>query len=171
MTKFRLYYDKDTETAWLQQLANQGWKLEGFFLGFYRFSPCKPGEYSYQVDLLDNWSGERQDYTEFMEEAKVKVVGQWWRWVYLEKRTEDGPFDLYTDTESIIEQYTRIKNFFTFALVLEIVCLTIEIMCFLSTGYSWAGAATLFIGFVMLLFLRMVWKCKWKIEDLKRNGR
>ena len=56
MTKFRLYYDR-MEQDWLLKMSMQGWKFENFFLGFYTFSPCESGEYLYQIDLLENWTG------------------------------------------------------------------------------------------------------------------
>ena len=37
MTKFRLYLDKDKETAWLNEMAAQGYALTGFYAGFYKF--------------------------------------------------------------------------------------------------------------------------------------
>lgn len=51
MIKFRLYYDKDKETEWLNGLANEGWAMKGFFAGFYSFEPCEKGEYTYQIDF------------------------------------------------------------------------------------------------------------------------
>lgn len=53
MIRFRLYYNKDTETEWLNKMAADGWALTGFFVGFYRFEACEKGEYTYQVDLGD----------------------------------------------------------------------------------------------------------------------
>ena len=108
MLKFKLYYDKDEEEEWLKKMSLNGWAFKKFFLGFYTFEPCEPGEYNYQIDLLDNWNGNKADYASFMEDAGVEVISQWWRWVYLQKKTEDGPFEMYTDTESKIAQYKKI---------------------------------------------------------------
>ena len=51
MVKFRLYYDKDKEQDWLMEMVNRGWAVKKFFLGFYTFEPCEPGEYIYQIKL------------------------------------------------------------------------------------------------------------------------
>ena len=51
MTKFRLYFDKDKETVWLNELAAKGYALISFFAGFYTFEKTEPGEYIYQIDL------------------------------------------------------------------------------------------------------------------------
>ena len=45
MIRFKLYYDKDKETVWLNQMASEGWALKSFFAGFYKFEPCGKGEY------------------------------------------------------------------------------------------------------------------------------
>ena len=37
MVKFRLYFDKDKETKWLNKMAAAGWAMIGFFAGFYKF--------------------------------------------------------------------------------------------------------------------------------------
>ncbi len=50
MTKFRVGYDKDKETKWLNRMAEQGWAMTGFFLGFYRFAKCEPGEYVFYAE-------------------------------------------------------------------------------------------------------------------------
>lgn len=45
MTKFRMCYDKDKVAEWLNRMAEQGWAMTDYFLGFYRFVKCEPGEY------------------------------------------------------------------------------------------------------------------------------
>ena len=105
MLKFKLYYDKDEEENWLKKMCLNGWAFKSFFLGFYTFEKCEPGEYNYQIDLLDSWNGEKSDYKDFMKDAGVEIVSQWWRWVYLKKRASDGPFEMYSDAESKIVQY------------------------------------------------------------------
>ncbi|MDT8717536.1 DUF2812 domain-containing protein [Clostridium sp. 19966] len=169
MLKFRLYYDKDEEEEWLKKMSLTGWAFKKFFLGFYTFEPCEPGEYNYQIDLLDNWSGDKEEYADFMEEAGVKVIGQWWRWIYLQKKSSDGPFEMYTDAESKIVQYRRIKNFFVIFLILEIVCLFVELLAAISTCYYVFGIFTVLLAIICLALLKVIWKCKWKIEGFKHE--
>lgn len=52
MIKFKLYYDKDQEEKFLNEMSDQGYAMKKFFLGFYTFEPCNPGEYTYRVDLI-----------------------------------------------------------------------------------------------------------------------
>lgn len=166
MLKFKLYYDKDEEEVWLTEMSQKGWAFKKFFLGFYTFEACEPGKYNYQIDLLDNWSGEKDDYASFMKETGVEVISQWYRWVYIRKKAADGPLEMYTDLESKISQYRRIMKFFLVGLIIEIFCLMIEFSAAIETGYASFWGLVIFLGTIVLMFLRMVWKCKWKINQL-----
>ncbi|MFZ7130777.1 MAG: DUF2812 domain-containing protein [Eubacteriales bacterium] len=168
MLKFKLYYDKDEEEKWLNKMSELGWAFRKFVLGFYFFDACEPGEYQYQIDLLDNWNGDKEDFSLFMEENHIDVISQWYRWVYLRKKRADGILEIYTDNESKIAQYDRIKKFFTVALVIEIICFIIEFNAALRTGDIAFWGLVILIGMIVLVFLRMVWKCSWKIEELKK---
>jgi len=169
MLKFKLYLDKDLEETWLNEMSKKGWAFKKFFLGFYTFEQCEPGEYNYQIDLLNNWSGEKEDYASFMKESGVEVISQWYRWVYVRKKAADGSFEMYTDIESKIAQYRRIKNFFLVGLIIEMFCFFVEINAALSTSSVWFWGFVVFIGIIVLTFLHMVWKCKWKIDQMVRE--
>lgn len=127
MMRFRLYFDKDKETEWLNEMSRQGYALTGFCMGFYSFERCEPGEYVYQVDFTDGFFRVSSDYREFMAEAGVELVCLWGYWVILRKRASEGAFELYTDVESSIEHYTKIRRMFKAAACLEIICLFMEI--------------------------------------------
>lgn len=96
MKKFRLYYDKDKETQWLNEMAAQGYAITSFFAGFYTFDTCTPGKYTYQVDFGDRLFGVTEDYREFMRENNIEIVQTWGFWILLRKLNADGPFQLYT---------------------------------------------------------------------------
>ncbi len=149
-------------------MSSDGWALNNFFLGVYTFVPCEPGEYIYQIDLLDE-HGDKKDFFAFLEDSGVEVVSQWYRWIYLRKKAEEGPFEMYTDIDSKINQYRRIKNFFQAFLILEVICFLIEINAALTTRKPLFWFFTMLIGIIVLAFLRMVWKCEWKIEQLEQE--
>ncbi len=111
MKKFRLYWDKDKEEVWLNALAKEGWALESFFLGHYRFAPCQRGEYVYRIDLLEHITSTKPalEYIRFVEETGAEYLCGWGRWAFFRKKTSEGPFELYTDTPSQIEQYKKIR--------------------------------------------------------------
>ena len=100
MTKFRLYFDKDRETEWLNELARQGKALSGFFAGFYRFQDTAPGLWRYQVDFSDRFGSVTEEYRALMDDLQIEIVQIWDYWVILRKRAADGPFEMYTDITS-----------------------------------------------------------------------
>ena len=171
MKRFRLYYDKDAELVWLNDMCRRGWAMESFFLGVYTFVPCQPGEYIYQIDMPEG-SGFRpsdpEGYTEFMEDIGVEVVQFWGRWVILRKKAAEGPFEFYTDPASRIAQYRRIRLFFLWALLLELLC---------STGV-WRGAldggakTVISVMFLLIIavFLRAIWRCTTRIRSLEKDS-
>ena len=165
----RLYYDKDAEEAWLNAMARDGWAFRHFFLGVYTFAPCSPGEFSYQIDLLDNWRGDKEAYALFMEEVGVQVVGQWWRWVYLQKKAAEGPFALYTDTESKLSHYTKIRNFFLLFFCIELLCFFVEIAAFLTEPRPLFGFFTLLIGAFAFALGSVALKSGCKVKALKQE--
>lgn len=169
MVKFKLYLDKDSETDWINKMSQKGYAFKKFFLGFYTFEECEPGEYIYQIDLLQNWNGDKEEFTSFMEDSGVEVISQWYRWVFICKKASDGPFEMYTDVESKVGQYSRIKKFFMVGLGVESVCLLVELNSAIRTEELFIWGFVILIGFIVLAFLKGVWKCSWKIEQLKRE--
>ncbi|MHC1750761.1 MAG: DUF2812 domain-containing protein [Cellulosilyticaceae bacterium] len=167
MLKFKAFSDKDLEEEWLAQMCSKGWGFKKFRLGFYTFEPCEPNEYCYQIDLLDNWRGDKHDYAAFMEETGVEVIGQWYRWVYIRKRACEGPFEMYTDTETKITQYQRILRFFTIGLWIEIILCLMEIGVAIKSGRIEPAVAAVFLGLIVVAFITMIGKCKRKIAQLR----
>lgn len=166
MIRFRLYYNKDTETEWLNKMAADGWALTGFFAGFYRFEECEKGEYTYQVDLGEQLFSVSSEYRELMEELGVEIVTLWGCWIILRKRTADGPFELYTDVESQIEHYTKILRMFKVVCILEIICMLIEVAGGLSGNPLGWAAAVLLASFV-LVCVNAVGKTKGVLAELE----
>ena len=72
--RWKLYFDKDLEESWLNQLAQQGWGLTSFCLGRYTFEPIEPGEYIYRVDLLPSDEEKKQEYFSLLREMGVEVI-------------------------------------------------------------------------------------------------
>ncbi|ADU75928.1 MAG TPA: hypothetical protein DEF39_10370 [Hungateiclostridium thermocellum] len=60
-----------------------------------------------------------------------------------------------------------LKKFFQAVLILEIVCLLVEIIAAIESPLFWIFA--IMIGIFVLVLLRMVWRCEWKIEQLRRE--
>lgn len=165
MTKFRFYFDKDKETKWLNEMAEMGYAMTGFFLGFYSFEQCEPGEYLYQIDITEGFFRVPGNYREFMKEAGVEIICLWGPWVILRRRAADGPFELYTDVESTIEHYTKIRRMFKIVLILEIFCL-FQFMAGIQGSLLEGVAACLFGAFV-IAFAREVIRINEILAELK----
>lgn len=125
MIRWKFTFDKEEEEDWLNDWCGQGWAMTRFCAGVVTFVPCRPGEFIYQIDLLpgkglaaDNY----EDYVIFMHELGVEVLQRWGRWVYLRRRAEDGPFEIYSDAASRCALYRRIRRMFLWALAIELLC-------------------------------------------------
>ncbi len=137
MLKFRMYYDKDKEQIWLNEMADKGYEFRRFFAGLYWFQKGEPGQYRYQIDFGDGFGTVTKEYREFMEEVGVTVVHGWGPWIYLKKAASEGEFDLYSDVDSQIEHYKKIQTMYKGAAILEIICFFVEIMCAMMIEEIW----------------------------------
>ncbi len=168
MIKFRLYFDKDAETIWLNEMAGQGWALKRFAAGFYSFEKCNPGQYIYQVDFGNKLFSVSEDYRDFMNDTGIEIVQTWGYWVILRKEASGGAFELYTDTDSSIEHYSKIRRMFKGAAVIEIIALFIEIFSAIS-GFAYAYIFAFLIGAMLLVIMNAIAKTNERIAELKER--
>jgi len=169
LKKFRLLFDKDVEEAWLNEMCQNGWALKNFCAGVYTFERCAAGEYTYRVDLLSGSGFSPEDpegYAEFMEETGVEVVCRWFRWIILRKRAEDGPFEVYTDVDSKIQMYSRIRTMFLWGLGLELCC-SASIWTNLYRGGLLFYLLALLYLLIFITFLRAIIVSNRKIKELE----
>ena len=151
MTKFKLYFDTEKETEWLNEMSAKGYALTDYCWGVYSFEKCLPGEYIYQIDIVDGFFNVDDDYRKFMEEIGVELVCMWSCWAILRKKAADGPFRLYTDAESSIEHYSKIRQLFRVALIMEIFCLIATFFKAISGSLSSLGLSFLIMALVAVL--------------------
>lgn len=171
MIRFRLYYDKDKETEWLNDMVSEGWAMKGFFCGFYKFEKCEKGEYIYQIDFGDTLYSVSDEYRELMNDLGVEIVTLWGYWIILRKRAADGPFELYTDIESEIEHYKKIRRMFKVVTIIELIGLWVEIFCGLEgNSFGWAFAAL--IAALVIVCVNAVYRTNMIIAALeeKKSG-
>lgn len=172
MIQFRMYFDKDKETVWLNDMAAKGYAMTGFFAGFYSFEKCEPGEYTYQIDLGDKFGSVTDDYREFMEETGVEIVQTWGFWVILRKKTADGDFVLYTDVDSQITHYTKIRNMFKVVTIIELICFMIEIIAYNQLPAGERGFnlfCTILIGLLVIVVMKAALSTNKIIQELKER--
>ena len=171
MIQWKFTFDKDEEQDWLNDYCREGWAMADFFAGLVTFVPCRPGEFIYQIDLLPGAglrADDYEDYVSFMRDMDVEVLQRWGRWVYLRKRAEDGPFEIYTDTDSKIQLYRRIRKMFLWVWVLELV---LSINVFLQAvvyGGLLLRCSAAVAALMLLAIVQGAWKCTRKIQELER---
>lgn len=168
MIRFKLYYDKDKETVWLNKMASEGWALKNYFAGFYKFEPCEKDEYIYQIDLGDTLYSVSDEYRELMGELDVEIVVLWGYWIILRKRAADGPFELYTDVDSEIEHYRKIRRMFKGAAIIELLALFMELFGGL-TGNDFGWVFALLIGIFVIVCVNAVFRTNEVIARLEEQ--
>ena len=162
MVKFRLYFNADKETEWLNEMSRKGYAMTGYAAGFYRFDMCQPGEYVYQIDFTEGLFSVSNDYREFMREAGVEIVCLWGMWVILRRKAAEGNFVLYTDVESTIVYYTKIKRVLKGVMLIECVCLLMELFAVM---FGRNEAAIIF-SFLLIAFIIGLKKEVMRVSDI-----
>ncbi len=97
-------WDFDREEEWLNDMALNGWVLEGVGWCTYRFMRCEPGEYAVRLEMHPY----DEAYIDFMRETGAEYIGRMIAWVYFRKKTSEGAFDLFSDIDSRIRHLDRI---------------------------------------------------------------
>lgn len=111
-TVYRLFWDYEKEEEWLNQMVDKGWAMKDYFLGRYVFEPCTKGAYIYRIELLDQkvTRSKSQDYLNLLEETGIVHVASYGNWIYLRKRADQGAFQLYSDIDSRLGHYRKIRG-------------------------------------------------------------
>lgn len=168
MRVFRLYFDKDKETEWLNRMADDGYAMVSFFSGIYTFVPCEKGEWQYQIDIGNGFFNVKKQYSEFMEEMGIEIVQAWGPWVIVRRKKEEGEFSLYTDVDSKIGQYKKILLLFKIATGIEALGLIYSIYAAFK-GYAPAWGMILLVMAILIVFFNMIVKTKNIIAELRER--
>ena len=164
MIRFRLMLDKDKETRWLDQMADEGYALKSFFAGLYTFKPCKKGEWQYQIDIGKGFFSVNNEYAQFMEEMGVEIVQAWGPWVILRRPRTEGEFQLYSDVDSRIEHYKKILLMFKMVTLIEFLCLLLEVYGAVRDASIWP--LVFLIAAVVCCFMNMAVRTKRVLNRL-----
>lgn len=167
MIKFRWYYDIDAEEEYLNKMSRKGYYLESYKGGFYKFKKIKETDYTYRVDLVSNKSQEEvQEYIDLVRESGAKLIQNNGVWIYFRKK---GDFKLYTDVDSQLDFYNRIKKMF-YLLGLGELAMAIGQCCLYFSIKSYFNLfAAIFIGVIAIVFLFQTHKIDKKINELEKK--
>ncbi|MBR1584541.1 MAG: DUF2812 domain-containing protein [Clostridia bacterium] len=97
-------WDFEKEENWLNEMAMNGWVLDGVGLCSYRFVQSEPGEYTVRLEMHPY----DESYVQFMGETGAEYVGRMIAWIYFRKKTAEGKFDLFSDIDSKISHLDKI---------------------------------------------------------------
>ena len=97
-------WDFEKEEDWLNEMAMNGWVLDGVGWCTYHFVRCEPGEYSVRLEMHPY----DESYLAFMKETGAEYVGRMMMWIYFRKKTAEGSFDLFSDIDSRIGHLNKI---------------------------------------------------------------
>ena len=96
----------EKEEQWLNNMAMEGWALEGVGVCTYHFVRCEPGEYTIRLEM----HGKDDEYMEFLEGTGAEYVGRFVQWVYFRRKSEYGAFDIFSDIDSRIKHLNKIAD-------------------------------------------------------------
>lgn len=148
-TIYKLYWawQFDKEEKWLNECSAKGLHLSDVGFLRYTFEVGNPGAYSHKLELLENWPTHPESvaYIQFLEDTGVEMVGSIFRWVYFRKKTEDGPFDLFSDLDSRIKHLNRIIFLFLPIMFLEFSA-GISNLFMQNSSNQFIGGLALFVG-------------------------
>ena len=169
----KAYWNPEKEESWLNEMAAKGMALTDYSWCRYVFEECNKGEYIYRIELLDNSARhpESISYIKFLEDTGVEFVASYWRWIFLRKKAADGPFDLYSDLDSKIKYYKKIRSFWTAFAVMELTVGFANVALGVIDSLNfYVGILPVLLGF-MFLFLRHIFAKKVKNLSREKNIR
>ena len=98
-------WDFDKEERWLNSMAQQGWVLDRLGFCRYEFVRCEPGEYIVRLEMREHDAG----YLSFMADTGAEYVGRMVKWIYVRRKAEFGPIDIFSDLDSRMAHLKKIS--------------------------------------------------------------
>ncbi len=110
---WKAYWDFEKEEKWLNEMSAKGMALTDYSWCRYVFTEAPKNDYIYRLELLENVPSHAESvaYIRFLEESGIECVATYNRWIFLRKKSSEGPFDIYSDIESKINHYRRVSTF------------------------------------------------------------
>ena len=97
-------WEEEKEERWLREMANKGWLLQSYFIGFYTFVKSEPGDYIYKLDYRVDI--DEKEYLNIFEDAGWTHVAQFLGWHYFRVKADQCDYpEIYSDNVSKIHKY------------------------------------------------------------------
>jgi len=94
----------EKEEMWLNEMANNGWLIDGVGFCKYKFIQCDLDEYTVRLEMHDF----DEEYIDFMRETGAEYVGRMVQWIYFRKKVVTGEFNIFSDIDSKINHLNSI---------------------------------------------------------------
>lgn len=166
------YWNWEKEEKWLNEMSAKGLAMTDYSWCRYVFEEAPPGEYVYRIELLDNCGGHpaSQKYIRFVEETGAECVATYLRWVYFRKKAADGPFALHSDIPSQMAHNKKVRAFWLFFAVMELVIGLFNLCIGIATPFA---SLNLILGVLLAalsaMFFFWVAQITRKVKRLKKE--
>ena len=111
MIKRRIFINYEKEEKWLNEMAQKGYHLVKYSLTKYTFEEGEAGKYIYLIQYVgNNTDEENEEYFQIMKDSNVELITYAMNWAIFRKKTEDGPFNIFSDYASKIQHYYSISK-------------------------------------------------------------
>ena len=145
ITKFRAYATIDREEVFLNEMISKGWKPVKIILGlWFVFEKCQPGEYIARVTTCVDPKGSkagkarREQLTDILTESGAEIIPETnldaGTRIYAVRRSGLGEFEINTDIDSLISEYTGRRRY-------HVICAALLLACFV---------LLVFLGYMMV---------------------
>ncbi len=177
--KFKLFlpWQDREEEAWLEEMARQGLCLvKADQLGRYTFEKSEPKAYAYRLDYQDSLTDELH-YLKIFEDAGWKRITSQGGWHYFQQEVKEGKVpEIFTDAETKIKKYERVK-----ALILSLMPLYLVVLVLNASmpdgkagGFQWwadvcaSGFSIPLFGALLILSGIGYYKLTQRIQELRK---
>jgi hypothetical protein len=125
---WKAYWNFEKEEKYLNEMSSKGLALTDYSWCRYVFEEAPRKEWVYRIELLENYPThpESQNYIRFMEETGAEFVASYMRWVFFRRKSSEGEYNIYSDVESKIKHYTRVRALFLFVAAINLISVFIN---------------------------------------------
>jgi Protein of unknown function (DUF2812). len=100
-------WDYEKEEKWLNVQALEGWTLKDAGFCRYTFEKTEPGEYFIGLEMR---ASDDKEYEAFINDVGAENCGRCVNWHYYRRKTELGPFEVFSSVDSKLEHMHRIDR-------------------------------------------------------------
>lgn len=165
-------WQHEEEEKWLNEMSAQGFQLMSVGLCKYIFEEGECGEYIYRLELLEQIPSHYESikYIRFLEETGVEHIGSWYKWIYVRKKVSDGGFEVYSDLQSKIKHFNRIKNLLGVSLIMNMPSIILNIInCINLNGMTIFMVLVCILSFLFVLTSIGFIQLSIKVNKLKKE--